>query len=218
MTSTHELYLQSKDTVTSLITEENQYTMIPACPEWTLRDLLGHQAGEIEDGLSGNTAELGQPQWTAAQVERHKHLDLDAVKAKWTEGLESAGDAVPEVTGGAINDLVHHEFDVRGALGDTSNRDGELVNTMFPSFVGFVGESFKANNVPALKVIAGEHEVTIGEGEPQGELRLSPFEFLRTVTGRRSLAQIRAMDWSTDPAPWLDHIALMPPRETDLVE
>lgn len=218
MTSTHDLYLQSKDVVTSLITEENQYTMIPACPGWTLRDLLGHQAGEIEDGLSGNMDDLGQPHWTAAQVERHKDLDLDAVKAKWTEGIASAGDAAPEMTAGAINDLVHHEFDVRGAVGDTGNRDGELVDTMFKAFAGFLDESFKANNLPALRVVARDNEVTIGEGKPQGDLRISAFEFLRMVTGRRSLAQIHAMDWNVDPAPWLDHISLMPPRETDLIE
>lgn len=218
MTSTHDLYLQSKDTVTSLITEENQHTMVPACPEWTLRDILGHQAGEIEDGLSGNMDGIGEPHWTAAQVERHKHLDLDAVKAKWTEGIESAGDAAPQMTAGAINDLIHHEFDVRGALGDTGNRDGVLVNTMFPAFAGFLDGAFRANNLPALKVVAGDAEVAIGEGDPQGELNTSAFEFLRMITGRRSMSQIRAMDWSVDPAPWLDHISLMPPRETDLIE
>lgn len=218
MTSTHDLYLQSKDVVTSLVTEENQYTRIPACPEWTLRDLLGHQAGEIEDGLSGNMDDMGQPHWTAAQVERHKNLDLDAVKSKWTEGIESAGDAAPEMTGGAINDLIHHEFDVRGAVGNTGNRNGELVKTMFPAFAGFLDESFQANNLPALKVVTGDREATIGKGDAQGELRLSAFEFLRMVTGRRSVTQIKAMDWSVDPSPWIEHISLMPPRETALVE
>ena len=218
MTSTHDLYLQSKDMVTSLITDENQHTMIPACPEWTLRDLLGHQAGEIEDGLNGNMDDMGEPHWTAAQVDRHRHLDLDAVKQKWTAGIEAAGDAAPEMTGGAIADLVIHEFDVRGALGDTGNRSGEIIARAFPMFAGFLDGAFRASNVPALKVITDVGEAVIGAGEPEGELRTTGFEFLRTVTGRRSISQIRALDWNTDPAPWLEHISLMPPRPTDLVE
>lgn len=218
MTSTHDLYLESKDTVTTMITEDNQNTVIPACPEWTLRDLLGHQAGEIEDGLSGNTEDLGAPHWTAAQVERHKHLDLDGVKARWTQGLDAAGEHVAEMTSGAIADLVIHEFDVRGALGDAGNRSGELVQTGFQMYAGFLDGMFKANNLPALKVITDVGEAVVGDGDPQGELRTTGFEFLRMLTGRRSLNQIRAMDWSVDPAPWLQHISLMPPRDSDLVE
>ena len=218
MTSTHNLYLQSKDVVTSLITEENQHTTIPACPKWTLRDLLGHQAGEIEDGLNGNMDDLGADHWTAAQVDRHRHLDLESVKAKWTDGIEAAGDSAPEMTGGAIADLVIHEFDVRGALGNTENRDGEIVASSFPMYADFLNGAFKANNTPALKVITDVGEAVIGEGEPAGELHTTGFEFLRMLTGRRSMDQITAMDWSVDPAPWLDSITLMPPRQTDLVE
>lgn len=218
MTSTHDLYLQSKDTVTSLVTEENQHTMVPACPEWTLRDLLGHQAGEIEDGLNGNMDDLGAPHWTAAQVARHRHLDLDGVKAKWTAGLDAAGDAAAEMTGGAIADLVVHEFDVRGALGNTENRGGEIIAVSVPMYTGFLDGAFRANNIPALKLVTDVGETVIGEGEPAGELHTTGFELLRVATGRRSLDQIRALDWSVDPAPWLGAITLMPPRETALVE
>lgn len=218
MTSLHDLYLQSKDTVTSLITEHNQFTNIPACPEWTLRDLLGHQAGEIEDGLAGNMEGMGTPAWTAAQVERHRHQDLEAVKAAWTTALASAGDAIYQVTEGAINDLVHHEFDVRGALGDVDNRDGELVRTMTPVFAGFLDETLKANALPALRLVVDSTVMILGDGTPAGELRMTGFEFLRMVTGRRSMAQIQRLDWNGDHSPWLAHMSLMPPREGDLVE
>jgi hypothetical protein len=35
-------------------------------------------------------------------------------------------------------------------------------------------------------------------------LTVSTFEALRALTGRRSPDQLRAYDWSGDPAPWLD--------------
>lgn len=218
MTSLHDLYFQSKEAVTSLITEDNQFTKIPACPEWTLRDLLGHQAGEIEDGLAGNMEGMGTPPWTAAQVERHKHLDLEAVKAAWTTALTVAGDAIVQVTEGAINDLVHHEFDVRGALGNVDNRDGELVRTMTPVFARYLDETFKAHSLPGLRLVAGSTVMILGDGAPAGELRVSGFEFLRMITSRRSVAQIRHLDWNADPSPWLDYVSLMPPRDSDLVE
>lgn len=211
-------YFVFKDTVTSLITEENQFTIIPACPDWTLRDILGHFVGEFEDLRDGNTAELGQSQWTAAQVARHASSDLAAVKQTWDELIAAAGERAREYGAFVLPDIVTHEFDVRGALGNTDNRDTPALIAAAQFFCPIVGRGFAAANVPALRLNFGDKSLVLGEGEPAGELRISPFETNRVVTGRRSLAQIRALDWSTDPSPWIEHISFMPPRSTDLVE
>jgi hypothetical protein len=43
-------------------------------------------------------------------------------------------------------------------------------------------------------------------------------EAWRWRTGRRSRAQLAAMDWSDDPTPVLDHLYMFGPAETDIVE
>ena len=49
-------------------------------------------------------------------------------------------------------------------------------------------------------------------------LRTTRFEALRWRTGRRSRAQLAAMDWSGDPTPVLDHLYLFGPADADIVE
>ena len=38
-------------------------------------------------------------------------------------------------------------------------------------------------------------------------LRATPYDFLRSVTGRRSEREVRALDWSGDPSPILDQLS-----------
>lgn len=213
-----DLYLQMKNDICALVTEDNQHTVVPACPEWTLRDLIGHQVGELEDAHLGNLDDLGQSHWTAAQVARYAHYDLAGVKQAWDDLISDCGESFPEIAAATLPDYSIHMFDVRGAVGNTDGRESELVHTGFERFTGFVDGAFRAANVPALRIITGDTNVVLGDGDAQGELETTPFEFTRFVTGRRSLAQMRAMDWSTDPTPWLDHISFMAPRETDLIE
>lgn len=211
-------YLVFKDAVTSLITEENQLTSIPACPDWTLRDILGHFVGTFEDVRDGNTAELGQPQWTAAQVARHADADLDTIKRTWNALIAVDADRTAAIGAAVLPDIVVHEFDVRGAVGNRENRDSPAILAAGTIFSQIVNRAMIAANVPALRVIMGDDELVLGEGDPVAELCTTPFEVSRVFTGRRSLAQIRALDWSTDPSPWEQHISFFPPRSTDLVE
>jgi hypothetical protein len=53
---------------------------------------------------------------------------------------------------------------------------------------------------------------------PELLLSTSRFEALRWRTGRRSRAQLAAMDWSGDSTPVLDHLYLFGPAEADLIE
>jgi hypothetical protein len=41
---------------------------------------------------------------------------------------------------------------------------------------------------------------------------------LRLRLGRRTPAQVAALDWSRDPAPVLDHLFIFGPAERNLVE
>ena len=49
-------------------------------------------------------------------------------------------------------------------------------------------------------------------------LSTTRFEALRWRTGRRSRAQLAAMDWSGDPTPVLDHLYMFGPAGADIIE
>ena len=48
----------------------------------------------------------------------------------------------------------------------------------------------------------------LGQGEPQIILNGSDYDLARALLGRRSRAQVQAMDWTGDPAPILDHFVV----------
>jgi len=77
-----------------------------------------------------------------------------------------------------------------------------------------------ALQVPQPLVVGTEdHEVRVGpeDGEPV-TLTTTTFEAFRWRLGRRSPAQLAAMDWSGDPAPFLDHLCVFGPARADVVE
>jgi len=62
----------------------------------------------------------------------------------------------------------------------------------------------RSEQLPTLELRAPDGwSATAGEGSAEVELRASRFELFRSFGGRRSLDQIRAMDWSADPEPYL---------------
>ena len=70
-----------------------------------------------------------------------------------------------------------------------------------------------------LRVTVEDGEYRSGpDDKPEIALRTTRFEALRWRTGRRSRAQLAAMDWSNDPTPVLDHLYLFGPANADLVE
>ena len=211
-------YREFKITVTTLITEHNQSTMVPACPEWTLRDVLGHLVGQFEDIRDGNVAELGQPRWTAAQVARHQSADLATILRTWDDVLDDAGDRAASVASAALPDIAIHEFDVRGAVDDMGNRESPALVAAIAFFVPILSRRFTTERIPALRLLAADNAWVIGDGSPTGSVRSSPFEASRMLTGRRSVGQIRALEWDGDPSPWIGHMSLFPIRATDLVE
>ena len=49
---------------------------VPACPDWTIKNLVAHVTGIVVDMLAGNVAEAGQPDWTKRQIaERERPVD-----------------------------------------------------------------------------------------------------------------------------------------------
>lgn len=212
------MYHDSKDAITTLITEENQHVPIPACPKWTLRDMLGHLAGSIEDFHSGNIDGFGTSTWTAAQVDRYRDLSLTEMKDRWDAIIAEMGDAFAAVGENDLPDIGTHEFDVRGALGNTENRDAPILEATLRFLVEGLDEKFDAMSLPPLRLIADDLNLVVGNGEPVGEIRTSVFEATRVMTGRRSAEQIRQLDWTGNAAQFVNDMSLMTPRSGNLVE
>jgi uncharacterized protein (TIGR03083 family) len=174
---------------------------VPACPDWTVHDVVAHLAGVCADILAGNLEGVASDPWTAEQVRRRQEWPLPEVVAEWSElapQLEANAGAFPREAGEQwIADLTTHEHDVRGAVSQPGARASAGVDIAV-HFVVTLGLDFslKAQHLPALRVVAGEREWTVGGDDAGTTISASPFEVLRTLTGRRSRNQILALEWS----------------------
>lgn len=187
---------------------------VPACPGWTIKDVYAHQAGVVADALAGRLDGVATDPWTARQVEERKDASLSDVLDEWEsivgpfEAFLETGAAPPQV----IIDQWSHEQDLRAALDRPGNRDDERAKFCVEALAGMRGESWQHEPV---EVIGDSGKWVLGQGEPKITLRASDYDLVRALLGRRSRAQVEAMDWSGDPAPILDHLVVFSYSDTD---
>jgi uncharacterized protein (TIGR03083 family) len=195
---------------------------VPACPDWTVKDAVAHVTGIVTDILDQNLDGVGSDAWTQAQIDARRDKTIEQVVDEWrTRGPEfDAGlDLLGRGAGRpAISDLVTHEMDVRQALDAPGGRDSDAMAIAFDQYREALGNRITEQKRPALRLIAGTDDMVLGDGEPATTLRGDQFELTRAMVGRRSDAQVRALDWDGDATPYLDIMSSYGTRDTDLVE
>jgi uncharacterized protein (TIGR03083 family) len=202
-------YAEGRHRLTELVQDldDATATTVPCCPAWSIHDVVAHLTGVCADVLAGRIDGIGTDPWTDAQVAARRDLPLKDVLTEWNE-VAPAVEAMAGAFGKAgfqwVGDQAIHEHDVRGALDRPGARGSETVHVglrfMVPGFL----EAVAALGLPALEVQVGDRTWCSGEGEPAARLPLEPFDALRSVCGRRSLDQLRALPWSGDPEPYLE--------------
>ena len=201
---TAEAYLVVRERMLELGSSSDPATPIPTCPGWTVKELFGHVSGVAADVLEGNIAEAGTEPWVAAQLESRADRSFDDVLGEWRragpqvdELCVALGDGIAQL----IFDTVTHEQDLRGALGEPGGGDGAV--TVALRWAAGVWDGAEAPTSGSLRIRAGEVEAVRGDGDPIVSLDLDPIDALSTLTGRRSLAAIRACPWDGDVEAWL---------------
>lgn len=205
-------------------------TRVPACPAWTIRDLVAHLTGLAADVADGNLTGWGGDAWTARQIADRAAMDIEALLVEWAEHtgeldsiledpatvaemdtFETAAvgrQPVATLPGAVLGDAVIHEHDLRGALADRNARtSAELIGALDGMIRG-MRRSFPRAGLPTLRVVAVDvgMEWLMGLDAPSAELRATAFELFRAVSGRRTRYEIARLDWAGDPEAFLDHL------------
>lgn len=199
-------------------------TAVPACPAWSVTDLVAHVYGVARDVSDGNVAGAGSDAWTASQVERFAPLGLAAMVAAWNEvgpGFELSASGFPDAIAAQIAfDSGAHEQDLRGALGRPGARDAATVQIGIEFIADSLGRLADERGLPGIEVVTPEVTVVVGPGPDRVRLESDSFTVSRALTGRRSTHQLAALPWEGDPTPYLavfDASPIRPPTD-DLVE
>jgi uncharacterized protein (TIGR03083 family) len=206
---------------------------VPACPDWSVGDLLAHLVGVAADAAAGDffggamrawrepDAASARETWTAGHVHRHARPSLELLRHdldKHGEQLVAAlrrGD--PTVAGAPdwgpsapVGDLCVHLQDLREALGVDPDPSSPVIRWGFASYRGWLDQRLRQAGLPGLVLTDGESEWPVGDGPPAGSVTADAYELFRMISGRRSAERIRSYGWTTDPAPYLDIVAPYP--------
>lgn len=184
---------------------------VPACPDWTVKELVAHVIGVGEDFASGNVERAGAPEWTKAQIRRRAELDLSSLLDEWAEVSQKVEPTLDEIPEGAaamvIGDAVTHEHDLRGAVGRPGGRDSDAMGIALNRYVKRFGKRIKDAELPSVTVTCDGRTWRAGVLDPAAELTGEPFELLRALTGRRTIDEIAALGWTGDQEPYLGLVA-----------
>jgi len=212
-----DIYQDTTARITKLLTRSDSAVWecpVPACPDWWVRDVVSHMVAVAEDWASGQLTGPPTDDETAEHVRRfgsHDETellgDLSGAAARLHQLAGTTGLEPP------LGDIACHEHDIRSAIGKPGARDAQSVL--------WTSDRLLANLRPPvpLRVVVEDAQYRSGPGEgSEIVLRTTRFESMRWRTGRRSRSQLAAMDWSTDPAPVLDHLFLFGPAASDVIE
>jgi len=186
---------------------------VPACPGWAVRDVIAHLTAVVEDALAGRLAGVPDEEFTAGQIARMADVPVAEMLDRWAAGAPQFEDAIQAFEiWPAVIDVATHEQDIRGAVGQQGARDCAAIARCTPILLDWLA--------PPVKVLIGAEDAAQEAGSGDGELTLSTtrYEAFRFRMGRRSRAQLAAMNWSGDPTAVLGELTVFGPSLTDIVE
>jgi uncharacterized protein (TIGR03083 family) len=187
---------------------------VPACPAWTVRDLLSHMVGLGVDVVAGDEPDDHNETWTGRQVAERSGRDVAALVAEWQAVAGPLRDWMRANNVRPLGDVIIHEQDLRGALGVPGGQDSDGVRAIRERFVGRFAP--RVADLPPLALVGGTWTwVSRGSVEDADVvIRASDFDLARALVTRRSANQLRSWTVRGDVTPYLDAFAMLGPLPT----
>ena len=149
------------------------------CPTWTVNELASHLLGVPDDVVHGRMEGVASDAWTQAQVVRHQAKTLRQIADELAALAVQFDPLLPHVPAMSrsqmVMDAVTHEHDLRHAVGAPGERDSTAVRA---GLAWLMGWCTRMNPATASAIAA---------------VRSADFNVLRSLTGRRSMAQMAAL-------------------------
>ena len=203
---------------------------VPACPGWSVRDVVAHHVGVVVDVARGNLGDLGMnllDQWhdpevqrardtmTARQVDERRNRPVQELTDEWNHatgvvapmmrGEVAIPPSLPPFVGYVlINDLVVHETDVRAALALGRAPASPALSLALAGYSFSLESRIRQRGAPSLVLSYDGKERRLGDGESGATVHADRHELVRVMAGRRTRDQILGLEWEGDPAPYLD--------------
>lgn len=175
---------------------------VPACPDWTVRDLFSHMVGLGADVVAGDEPDDHNATWTAAQVQKRRGRTVAELVAEWHEVAEPLRRWMRDHGARPLGDVIIHEQDLRGALHAPGARDTPGLWAVRDRFAGRLADRLPAGPSVALVGETWRWTPTGTVDEAPVLIRAPDFDLARLLMTRRSAAQLERWTERGDAAPY----------------
>jgi uncharacterized protein (TIGR03083 family) len=216
-----QLYRESRRRVIDLLaplTAAELEVTVPACPRWTIADLLAHFAGASASFTEGTTeGRPGSEEWTRAQIETRRGRSREQLLDEWNRHAPlveqlplSSRSWLP-----VLHDTLSHEADLRGTIG-APQLPGDALTAAFEMLVPIL--AVRLGPLGSVVLDLDEQRIEFGSGSPELYIEASRYEFWRGYFGRRSAQQLSGWVRTGDATAFAQSLPVFPARDTDLTE
>ncbi len=222
--SVPDVYAATREELVALalgLDEDQRAATVPMSPEWTVTDVIAHVAGIVADIVAGNVAGAGTQQWTAAQVYTRRGRSVEELSTEWRSHSDAIHTIMSANRAGAVRataDLVAHVHDIAATVGASCDRESDGVNVGLERYVPLFFERVTDAGLAPIRVDVGDGAWQSSDGSAGATVCGSRFEIFRTLSGRRSLAQARRLEWAGEAQPYLGLITPYGLPSEDVVE
>jgi uncharacterized protein (TIGR03083 family) len=174
---------------------------VPACPAWTVAELLAHLTGLAVGFGSGVAPEGDRQAWLDGLVTERSGSTVASVLEEWEcagASMEQAIVADPQRWWPLVYDVIAHEHDLRNAIGRPGDRDDDAISLGLQLGLRITERDLARHDLPGVRVLAGGGELVAGTDPVGLTLAASTFEAFRLLGSRRTLAEMRAAAFTGD--------------------
>lgn len=193
------------------LSERQTQRLVPACPDWTVRDLLAHMVGLGADVLGGNEPDDHDDLWTQAQVAARAEHAVPRLVEEWQLLVPELSEWMTANGSRPLNDAVIHEQDLRCAVDRPGARSTAELAIVRDRLLERIADRL-AGLPPIALCGTGWEWVSQGSADDaETTLEASDFDLARAVMGRRTAGELREWTARGDVAAYLDAFAHLGP-------
>jgi uncharacterized protein (TIGR03083 family) len=224
--------------------DERAAATVPACPAWTVHDLVAHLVGicesQAEDtsppepetdivkvlvGWNEPERTAARDRWTGAMIDSRRDSSIADLLEEWDRWEKAS---VTRINSGAgltsmrlpavVADLVLHSQDLRAALGVPGPTTREAGQLGLNSLLFMLDLRIADAELPALRIEDDNGKVLAGRSVEEPLLTGSRHELTRALGGRRTTGQMATMLAGTGADRYLPLLSLYDPPGEPLDE
>ena len=167
------IYVETRERIIEVVTDGRASEPVPACPEWTVHDVLAHLSGLCVDIVTGRLTSVPDDvdDLSARQVDERKLRTKDDVIAEWRDFGGKMAETIDVFPGRygpqLVADVNVHEHDIRGALGQPGSRASEGIDVAIEYLVdAIVQPAFIAFGLDPLELHIGDRAYVVASDGP----------------------------------------------------